>query len=605
MRLLLLGLVLLAFPQEPPDIESLIRKLGASDIAEREAAAKTLVERGQSVRPFLDAAAAGRDGEIASRAKAILAQLDRHVDATKIVLDRIWKEPVASYHRALRESTHAVRVATEGKTEAEVLESLRKQGITLHPASAPPHGAKGYLGKKDAYVAPGGIRHDLLLSLDVVPETSKTEATKRIVRSSSVLLVARVSAEFTALGPKSYPAGTPFQLAVEDEVNGNVAGLFPILVEITARYCLVYPSHRESNAFWGFEVDFQFANRAKTAGKSTSTLIQSGLDPAVTDGVTDEAGFVTKDTLRVVRGVERGGWHTPRSRDSWTLKRAAEAEAAEKPAEEKQVEVRGAGDLKALPDTLESLWIRGQGFDGEDCEQLIRFSKLRSLEWSSEAVIPESAYEHLGKLKSLESLKLIGRRDASDEDLRHLAGLTGLKSLSIAGASQITDKGVAHLANLPDLKRLSLHWPGTVTDASMKLLGEHKTLEALHLWGAGRITDAGCEFLSNSKTLSELTLSHGQEITVKGLASLGKLAGLRDIQLGLLSIDDRGLVELGKMSRLERLSLIYMKEITDAGVQGLKELKKLRHFYVRDCPMITDKGIEDLRSGLPGKFVLE
>ena len=610
MRILILSLSLLVLPQEPSDVEPLIRKLGAADIAEREAAAKNLVERGQAVRPFLEKAAAGGDVEIAARAKAILAQLDRHVDATKIVLDRIWKDAGASYHRALRDSTHAVDVATEGKPEAEVLESFRKQGIEIHDAGSDVHSRpKEFMGKKGAYVSPGGIRHDLMLRLDVELVTSKEVPTKRVVRGSSVYLVGRVSTEFAKLGPKAYPAGTPFQLAVDHEVNGKVAGAYPTLVGIAAQYYLVYPSHRERNAFWGFDVELEFVNSDKTAGRTTDTFIQSGLDPSITDGVTDDAGFVPKDTLHVVWGRDGRGWSQGGGpsgrRSSWTLKRAPEPGVAEKPAEEKPAEVRSAGDLKALPDTTSSLWIRGSEFEGGDCEQLIRFSKLRSLEWSSEAVVPESAFEHLGKLKSLESLNLVGRREASDEDIRHLAGLSNLKSLSIASASRITDEGVALLAKLPDLKELSLHWSSGLTDASMKLLGEHKKLESLRLWGSSGITDAGCEALSKSKTLAELTLSHGQEITAKGLASLGKLGGLRKLHVGCLAVDDSGLVELGRISTLEELDFSYMKQITDAGLPSLKGLQKLKRVYVFDCPGITEKGLKDLQSALPGKFVLE
>src|SRR5688572_9247603 len=131
MHLLACALLLLAVGQDSDEVEALIRKLGASDIAEREAASQALLKRGQSVRPFLDQAIGGPNVELAARAKAIRDQLDRHVDGLAIVLERIRKDAGDSYQRMLRDSAHALRIACEGKEIEEISKSLERQGFSL------------------------------------------------------------------------------------------------------------------------------------------------------------------------------------------------------------------------------------------------------------------------------------------------------------------------------------------------------------------------------------------------------------------------------------------------------------------------------------------
>src|SRR5206468_784705 len=101
------------------------------DIEVREAATRDLLAKGQAVRPALDKAARQPDGEIAARAKSILAQLDRHIDAISIVLERLWRDPNASLHRKFRDSTHAFHIACQGLDPEVISNSLERQGFQL------------------------------------------------------------------------------------------------------------------------------------------------------------------------------------------------------------------------------------------------------------------------------------------------------------------------------------------------------------------------------------------------------------------------------------------------------------------------------------------
>lgn len=77
---LLLSL-LLSLQADPPD---LLKKLGSEKVEERDVAERKLIELGESIRPSLKQAASSEDAEIARRAVAILAILDRYA-----ILDRL------------------------------------------------------------------------------------------------------------------------------------------------------------------------------------------------------------------------------------------------------------------------------------------------------------------------------------------------------------------------------------------------------------------------------------------------------------------------------------------------------------------------------------
>jgi len=606
-RPLIAGLALLALgagPQESQDMEALIQKLGASDIAVREAATRDLLAKGQAGRPALEKASRNPDGEIAARAKAILATLDRDVDALALVLERIRKEAGDSYQRMLQDSTHALRIACEGKDVDAISKSLDRQGFPLQKKRFF-HEVNEYLAKEGAYVAPSGLRHDLRLRLELAPQTSKTEATKWIVKGTVVELIARPAAEFAGLAAKAYPAGTVLQYAIEDKVSKEAAENFPILTEIRIVYNLGKVSHRDETSYWGFHVVVEFANRSKTAGTSTMFFVQSGLDPSETGGVKDDAGFVSADTWEPMWASGGGGWQKGTGQMSRTLKRVKDGEEEDDRDKKEPVEVRSVGDIKALPETTSSILIRGSDLLPEECAELIRLTGLRSLEWGDQAKIPESAYEHLAKLKTLEEIDLVSHSEPTDECLRLLSGMTRLKKVRLTATSQLTDAGVAHLARLADLRELSLWWCEGLTDATLKRLGEHKNLETLHLWGSKGMTDAGLEALSKSNTLKTLTLSHSHAITVRGWGQLEKLTTLRSLTLGCTSLGDSGLVAIGRIPNLEELSLDYLKEVTDAGLPHLKGLKLLRRLHLNDCPGITTAGLKELQAALPGKYKLD
>jgi hypothetical protein len=86
MRFLLLLLLL----QDPAE---LVDRLGAEDLEAREAAAAALLEKGEASRVALEKAAGGaKDQEVRSRAKALIAELDRRLVVTRIQCEIVLPE---------------------------------------------------------------------------------------------------------------------------------------------------------------------------------------------------------------------------------------------------------------------------------------------------------------------------------------------------------------------------------------------------------------------------------------------------------------------------------------------------------------------------------
>jgi hypothetical protein len=78
----LLLTLLLSLQADPAD---LLKKLGSEKVEEREGAERKLIELGESVRPMLKKAAGSEDDEVARRAVAILALLDRYASLDRLV----------------------------------------------------------------------------------------------------------------------------------------------------------------------------------------------------------------------------------------------------------------------------------------------------------------------------------------------------------------------------------------------------------------------------------------------------------------------------------------------------------------------------------------
>ena len=70
-------------------------------------------------------------------------------------------------------------------------------------------------------------------------------------------------------------------------------------------------------------------------------------------------------------------------------------------------------------------------------------------------------------------------------------------------------------------------------------------------------------------------------------------------------MNDECLEQLGKIGSLRQIWLYGEEGFTDKGLAHLKSLTRLEVLVLSDTKGVTAKGIEDLKSALPGKFELK
>jgi hypothetical protein len=244
--------------------------------------------------------------------------------------------------------------------------------------------------------------------------------------------------------------------------------------------------------------------------------------------------------------------------------------------------------------------------------------------------IPADALAALADLQALARLDLSNRDDLTDDDLAFLERMPWLTAVSLAGCGRITDAGVGHLRRHRALEQINLQWTNT-GDQSVVALAGQSALARVVL--GRRLTDVGAASLRNFPALatrgaldSFLSVSSSKALTDDALASLGRLAGVRALDLHMSAFGSphytaRGAAHLRGMLALEELNF-YGPLVNDAVLREIAAIPRLRWLHAQDtasgddgfialaacatlenlsarfCPRITDRGFAAV-AGLP------
>jgi Leucine Rich repeat len=106
--------------------------------------------------------------------------------------------------------------------------------------------------------------------------------------------------------------------------------------------------------------------------------------------------------------------------------------------------------------------------------------------------------------------------------------------------------------------------------------------------------DRDLVFLKHLTGLKGLRLSRNITITNAGLAYIGELVGLYELQLAGVGISDEGLKNLTSLSKLRDLSLMYTR-VTGDGLKDLKSLSKLESLALDLTNTFNDVGLKYLQ----------
>ncbi len=139
------------------------------------------------------------------------------------------------------------------------------------------------------------------------------------------------------------------------------------------------------------------------------------------------------------------------------------------------------------------------------------------------------------------------------------------------------------------------------SDADLWLVGRLPGLRVLNLDGT-QITDAGLIRLERCDQLRHLNLSR-TKITDAGLESITGMTNLQQLYLSETAISDAALSRIRGLKAIEVLDLMNTG-VTDAGLDHLRRMAGLRRLDVYGT-RVTDRGIGELRKVLPktGVFI--
>lgn len=207
----------------------------------------------------------------------------------------------------------------------------------------------------------------------------------------------------------------------------------------------------------------------------------------------------------------------------------------------------------------------------------------------------------LRHMPRLDYVRFLGCRIATDETIAKLPVIPRVKKAYFT-LSNVTDAGMAALSRLKQLEFLRMEEAHAVSDAGFTKIAELPSLKTLSLCRCRGMSEQGWSFLERMTSLEQLHLFQFF-VTDQTLMYLRECRRLRVLFLqwaGESAVTDTGLSHIGKLlPQLEELTLWGGKNITDAGLAHLCELRQLKKLDVRHCPAITPAGIQMLKKHLP------
>ena len=190
--------------------------------------------------------------------------------------------------------------------------------------------------------------------------------------------------------------------------------------------------------------------------------------------------------------------------------------------------------------------------------------------------------------------------------IEHLGHIDSLESVKLE-ASKIEDSWLAPLLKLTQLKTLSIHGFGRLGDASLaqlQRLADFPHLTHLELAYFGEATDDGWEHLASLKNL-EFFAPRGARFPGHCFAKYKGWQKLKNINFHSNGLDDEGLGYVCEnFHNLEFIKLWHSQLLTDASVEHLKNLKKLKGIEI-SCSKATAALVKHLDELLLEYIALE
>lgn len=224
-----------------------------------------------------------------------------------------------------------------------------------------------------------------------------------------------------------------------------------------------------------------------------------------------------------------------------------------------------------------------------------------SLESVSLQGCPQITGEVVGTLnkncRSLTQLNLSQCKQLQAPAVQSLFLHNHLRVLNLAFIDGISDEAFLLLpVPMPSGLQILNLCKSRITDSSMQRLRMRSLLEIHLQWCAG-ITDAGVQALASGSPLLQVIDLKSCAVTDLALFALAELCrDLRDLDLSwCFAVTDEGLRRLVP-SLLEKLSLVWCPQVSDATLGLLCDMDSLRSVQLSGCTAITPEGLWQLET---------
>jgi hypothetical protein len=604
--------------QDPPEVETLIRQLGADRIEEREEAAHRLLSLGKRGRAAVERATHDADPDRSARARAALDRIDR---LPECLLDSLARSATAhgtDYQRLLRDLSIWFAEACEKKDWGPfefALKSARCERTEMSRFFAGPEELKRrevryrYVLLKDGFTTPSGLRHELYAEFYIRIHVDPLKRTRFEIQDTEIGLCARFGQPLKDVQKRApYPRDSVLDLFLRKEDGFDSASKLPILDSLEIHYGLIYDRWVEEHPR-GFHMVITTLSEGGDQGFSSRYTVASGLDPLERrDGTKLTEGFKSENTLGGIdsmRGMGGHGWGGPSPMRVWTLvRKGAKDLPASKEAEYSGATAYSVPDIEALPADTRELIVDKPDFRDDELACAARLMKLSYLGLGYCERLAGQGLEHIGRLSGLASLTLAGK-SLEDEELRHLAGLSALQRLWIFDDNRLGHAGFRHVGRAAWLESFRATGCRNLTDRCLEELSALSHLKELEIGGRyDSPGDWGLKSLEKAKALERLEVWYPGRALPEDMAGLARLPSLRDLELCAPAMTDQALAELGSSKSLIRIELLYAKEITRAGLAPLLRIPGLARLRVYDCKKVTQVDIEALIASSRGEFIL-
>lgn len=239
---------------------------------------------------------------------------------------------------------------------------------------------------------------------------------------------------------------------------------------------------------------------------------------------------------------------------------------------------------------LTSLALTNTVIDDAAIETIVKsFPKLIALDLSSNANMSSQVLKLISELKGLQQLTLIQNK-FNELSTRRLSKLQELRVLDLRGNMEAGDMTLEVIADLPKLKALK-HRSTAVTDTGMQHLSRNGTLENLLIQDFAISNQSG-EHLAKLQKLTQLEIFRCQGFGNDGVLALKGLNLQRLTLRDLPIVDDSALDVLKDLPKLRRFYLHELSGISDGGLKNLASLHALELLDIWSIPQMTDATVD-------------